>query len=72
MLTLIGLSLGLNLALGGVVVALWRARDRTYRYAVDRSDFTDRGFAYSDMATVIALDGKVSSTRGLMNSEDWP
>jgi hypothetical protein len=37
---------------------LWRARRRTYDYAVARADLTERGCAYSDMATVIVLDGR--------------
>ncbi len=41
------------------VVYLWRSQRRCYNYAVTHSDFTERGCAYSDMATVIALDGKV-------------
>lgn len=40
-------------------VVLYRAQGRVYRYAADRADLTERGRAYSDMATVIVLDGKV-------------
>lgn len=72
MIFLLAISIGFNVACGGAVVSLWRARQRTYRYAVERADFTAEGRAYSDMATVIVLDGNVSSTRGLVNSEDWP
>lgn len=53
------LVLGINI---GLIFSL-RAKMRCYRYAVDRADFTERGCAYSDMATVIILDGKVDEFR---------
>ena len=49
------------LTLGWALGATWwawmetRRLDRAYRYAVERADFTERGRAYSDMATVLVL-----------------
>lgn len=51
----------LSLAIGWALAASWwawkceQALKRAYRYAVERADFTERGSAYSDMATVIVL-----------------
>lgn len=42
-----------------IVVHMTRSQRRCYDYAAERADFTEAGRAYSDMATVIVLDGKV-------------
>jgi len=60
---LIGVGWGFAIPFAVMTQVLWRARERTYDYAVAKSKehgLTERGSAYSDMATVIVLDGKVS------------
>lgn len=61
-----------NVCLALMVRSLWRARQRTYQYAVDRADFTPAGCAYNDMATVIVLDGDVTHRAGTVASEASP
>ncbi len=49
-------------------VTVWRAQRRCYDYATNRAEAepfnSPKNQAYSDMATVIALDGKVRDDRG--------
>lgn len=60
--------LGIGIVFGAALASLgWeRTRLRIYRYArneANRRDVLDpKGQAYSDMATVIILDGKVEDT----------
>lgn len=60
---LIGALIGGFLGMTCATLYLWRARERTYRYAVRMAESYDlldpAGRAYSDMATVIVLDGRV-------------
>ena len=56
-------AVGWLAAATGIAVHLWRARQRTWRYAARMArglDVADPvGQAYADMCTVITLDGKV-------------